>query len=194
MVNVTAIDPPTLTCTVPGWVIRLAGTVAVSWVLLTTVELTAVPLINTDTPAVKPVPLIVSVNAGPPAGTEDGEMLVIVGVGDRTVKESALEAWVPGSVTVTCNVAGCWTSVAGTAAVSWVLLTNVVANGVVPRNTVAPEKKFDPFTVSVNAGPPCGTVAGERLVSVGTGAVMPRLTALDAAPPTFATVICTVPG
>ena len=42
---------------------------------------------------------------------------------------------------------------AGTAAVSWVELTNVVVRAVDPHLTVVPEGMLDPLTTRVNAGP-----------------------------------------
>lgn len=59
---------------------------------------------------------------------------------------------------------------AGTAAVSDVLLTNVVESGVLPSVTVAPERNPEPVRLRVNAGPPTVTVEGLIAVRLGMGA------------------------
>jgi len=70
-VSVIPFDVPpvvfTVTVAVPGVSIRLAGTVAVSWVTLTTVVVSAVPFQYAVAPTTKCVPAIVSVKAAPPA-------------------------------------------------------------------------------------------------------------------------------
>jgi hypothetical protein len=78
----------------------------------------------------KLVPFTVSVNAAPPAVTEVGLRLVIVGTGlvAMIVKESALDVPPPGVglTTVTLAVPAEAMSAAVVAAVNCVLLTNVV--------------------------------------------------------------------
>ena len=91
MVNVAEADvaPPgftTVTLAVPAVAIRLAGTAAVSWLVLTNVGVSAVAPHCTFAPETKFVPLTVSVNATPPAVAEDEFRLVIVGGGGFTVK------------------------------------------------------------------------------------------------------------
>jgi hypothetical protein len=44
-------------------------------------------------------------------------------------------------------------SVAASCAVNWVELVKVVGRGLLFQATVDPGRKFDPFTVSVNAAP-----------------------------------------
>ena len=126
---------------------------------------------DTVEPLVKLVPFMVSGNVGPPAVTLVGVILVMVG-GAVTVRDTALDAALPGFVTVTDKVPGCWIWLAGTEALSCVLLTKVVVSDVVPMSTVAPDTKLLPTTVKVNAGPPCVTVAGEISVMAGAGAVI----------------------
>ncbi len=79
----------------------------------------------------KLVPFIVSVNAEPPAVAELGLRLVIVGTGlfaGLIVKVCGLDVPPPGAgfTTVTLAVPAVAMSAAAMAAVSWVVLTNVV--------------------------------------------------------------------
>jgi hypothetical protein len=59
--------------------------------------------------------------------------------------------------------------------------------------TTAPERKFVPLTVSVNAGPVAAAEAGLRLVMVGVGTPIVNVAAVDAVPPAFAAVILALP-
>ena len=196
MVRVTAFDcgppePPIVTCAVPGCAIRLAGTDTVSCVALT--KVVGRGILFTKANATNPFSLTVSVKSGPPTVTLEGEMLVITGAG-ATVKNSGLDGALPGFVTVTDSPPTCRIRFAGTAAVSCVLLTNVVVSDAVPRETVAPDTKLAPITVRVKDPLPAVTIDGKMLVMVAVGAVVVRLTALEAAPPGFAAVIFAVPG
>jgi hypothetical protein len=83
---------------------------------------------------------------------------------------------------------------AGTAAVSCVLLTTVVESAVPFHCTVDVLKKFVPLTVRVKAGPAAVANTGLRLVIVGTGAVTVTWTALEAPPTVLATVMLPAPG
>lgn len=148
----------------------------------------------TVAPDTKFVPFTVKVNAGPPCVRLDEERLVIVGTGAVIVRLTALDAVPPAFVAVIWAVPGCAMSPAGTDAVNWVALTNVVVKAVLLNETTAPVRKFVPFTVRVVAALPAITVDGEMLVRVGVGTVMVKLTALDAVPPAFVAVICAVPG
>ena len=56
---------------------------------------------------------------------------------------------------------------AGTCAVSWVLLTTVVARAVAPKYATHPGAKLVPFRVSVKPGSPTALFVGLILVSVG---------------------------
>ena len=79
---------------------------------------------------------------------------------------------------VTDAVPGVVSSEAGTIAVSWPELTNVVWSAEPFQVTLLAAEKLDPFTVSVRTGLPAGTEPGERLVSVGTGGVTVKFTEL----------------
>ena len=81
-------------------------------------------------PVTKFVPLMVSVNAAPPATAVVGLRLVMVGLGGLTVNVAPVEV-PPEVVTVTLAVPTFAISVAGTAAVSTVALLNVVVRFVV---------------------------------------------------------------
>lgn len=74
----------------PGIAIRLAGTAAVSTVAPTNVVDSVVLFQCTTEPDVKPAPVTVSVNAGPPASAVLGLMVLIVGAA-TIVKTSAFE-------------------------------------------------------------------------------------------------------
>ncbi len=63
-----------------------------------------------------------------------------------------------------------------------------------PSDTVTPLRKPVPLTVKVKAALPATTLDGAMLVIVGVGGVMVSATALEAAPPALAAVICTVAG
>ena len=67
--------------------IRFGGTVVVIRFAFTTIVGSANPFQRMVVPGAKPVPVTVSVNAAPPAGTDDGEVLVIVRLA-LMVKES----------------------------------------------------------------------------------------------------------
>jgi hypothetical protein len=74
-----------------------------------------------------------------------------------------------GLVTVTAVVPAEPMAEAGMAAVSCVVLTNVVAGAVPPKLTVEPATKFAPLMVRVKAPAPAGAVFGEIKVIVGAG-------------------------
>jgi hypothetical protein len=80
---------------VPGETIRLAGSETVNWVEFTKVGdnlISAVgPYQNTIAPGWNPIPLIVSVKAGPPVVADAGLRLEMVGRGALIVKVTALE-------------------------------------------------------------------------------------------------------
>lgn len=190
MVNVAPAEVPpvvvTVTLAVPTAAIRLAGTAAVSWLALTNVAVSAVAPHLALAPATKFVPLIVRVKAAPPAAAELGFKLVMVGGGGMMVNVDPAE--VPAVVvTVTLAVPAAAIRPAGTAAVSWLALTNVVVNAVVPHLTVAPGTKFVPLTVSVKAAPPAFAELGLRLVMVDGGVLM-----VNVAPPEVPAVVVTV--
>jgi hypothetical protein len=177
MVKVEPGDVPpelvTVTLAEPGVASRLAGTTAVNCVALTKVLARAVVPHCTVVPASKFVPVIVKVTAPLPAGAEEGARLVIVG-GRATgeIVNVAPADVPPGVITVTFAEPAVAIRLAGTAAVSWVALPKVVVSAVLPHCTVAPETKFVPLTVKVNAAPPAAAVAGERLAIIGALALL----------------------
>jgi hypothetical protein len=113
--------------------------------------------------------LTVSVNAAPPTVALAGVRLVIEGVGLLIVNESADDTPPPGDglATVTLTVPAAEISAAVIAAVTWVLLTNVVVRLDPFHCTVEVLTNPVPFTVSVNAGPPAYAEFGLRLDIAG---------------------------
>ena len=97
--------------------------------------------------------------------------MVMVRAGGEIAKVNALEVREPGFTTVILTSPVVAISAAEMAAVSCVLLTNVVVRFAPVHLTVEFETKFVPFTVNVNAGPPDAVEFGSRLVSDGTGAL-----------------------
>ena len=118
----------------------------------------------TVVPEVKFAPVIVNVNAGPPAVAEFGLRLLIVNAG-LMVKVAAAEV-TPPVVTVTFTVPAVLIRVVATGAVIFVLPERVGVSDVVPHFTVVPEVKFAPVIVSVNAGPPAVAELGLKLLIV----------------------------
>src|SRR5579871_1015522 len=110
---------------------------------------------------------MVSVKAGPPASTVEGEREESVGVPGVMVNVSVLDICPPGLVTPTATVPGAARRLAGTLAVSWEALTNVVASPLSPHCTRAPFWKLLPLTVRVKAAPPAAAELGLRLETPG---------------------------
>src|SRR6202012_5154027 len=79
-----------VTCADPTWLIRWAGTAAVTCVALPKVVARGVPFKDTTAPDWKPVPTTVIVNVGPPTVTLDGEILVMTGGGAVIVNVAVL--------------------------------------------------------------------------------------------------------
>jgi hypothetical protein len=117
-------------------------------------------------PEAKLLPFTVSVNAGPPAVAELGFKEAITG-GGLTLKAAAFEVIHP-AVTVMDTAPGLARRAAGTAAVSFVPLTAVVASAVAFQSTVAPAGNV-PFTVRAKAGPPAMAELGLTDVIIGGG-------------------------
>jgi hypothetical protein len=161
----------TVTEAVPAVAMSPAGTEAVTCVLLTYVVVSPVPFHCTVDPETKFVPVTVRVNAAPPAVADVGESEVALGSGLLMVKVRALDVPPPGEgfSTVTEAVPAVAMSLAGTEAVTCVLLTYVVVSPVPFHCTVDPETKFVPVRVKVCAAAPATAEAGDRLVSVGAG-------------------------
>jgi hypothetical protein len=148
----------------------------------------------------KLVPVKVNVNAAPPAPVDVGEIAVSVGTGFDAliVNVNAFEnvpagppcrriAFAPpaftGLNTTTDAVPTDAMSVAGTAAVNCVALTNVVTRFALFHCTTAVFRKLLPFTVNVNAGPPAIAEFGTSDVSAATGVVISNISVLDVPPP-----------
>jgi hypothetical protein len=119
-------------------------------------------------------------------------MLLRVGTAALIVNVAALDV-PPASVTVTLAEPEVAIRLPGTAAVSCVALTKVVVSAVPPQFTVAPEIKFVPFTVRVNAEPPAVAAAGERLAIVGAAALIAKVAAGEVPAESF-TVTLAVPA
>jgi hypothetical protein len=129
----------------------------------------APPFHSTVFPETKLLPLTVNVNAGPPAGAFEGDSAVKMGTGGLIAKLRELDVAPTGVCTTIVAVPALAINTAGTAAVSWVELPNVVASAPPFHSTKSPETKLLPLTVSVNAEPPAFLLEGERELSVGTG-------------------------
>jgi hypothetical protein len=176
IVKVVAADevPPgfmTTTLAMPAAEIRFAGTAAVNCVALTNVVVSVVLFHFTRAPDTNPVPVTVSVKAGPVAVADDGLKLVIVGGGPPPlmVNVDALDVKPPGFTTETFAVPAVAIRLAGTITLSWVALTNAVGSAVVFQYTAEVETNPEPLTVSGNAAPPATADDGLRLVMTGGG-------------------------
>jgi hypothetical protein len=155
----------TVTVAAPAVAIKLAGTVAVSWLALTKVVVRAVAFQRTTAPETKPAPFTVRVKAGPPAVAEFGLREVIAGAG-AIVKGDPLVV-IPAENTVTVAVPAVAIRVAEIGAVSWLALTKPVVRGVPFQRTTASDAKPLPLTVSVNAAAPAVAELGFREVMAG---------------------------
>jgi hypothetical protein len=71
----------TVTLNIPAVAISVAEIEAVTWVALTNVVVSLLPLNLTTEEVMNPCPFTVSLNAGPPAAVEDGLRDVNVGAG-----------------------------------------------------------------------------------------------------------------
>jgi hypothetical protein len=92
----------------------------------------------------------------------------------RTVVKVKLLDVVPPEATVIAAVPAVAIRAAGTAAVSWLALTNVVDSPEPFHRAVAPETNPLPLTVSVKAGPPTVALLGardERVTATGDACV-----------------------
>jgi len=192
MVKVAVLDVPppgaglkAVTFAVPAVATSLAGMVAVSTVLETNPVVRSLPFQRTTEPLTKFVPVMVSVKPLLPATVVAGLMLLIVGAGLLMVNVTAPDSPPPGAglKTVTFAVPAVAMSLAGMAAVSWVLETKVVGRSFPFQRTTEPVTKFVPVTVRVNPPLPATVVAGLIVVIVGDGFVMVKVAVLDVPPP-----------
>lgn len=142
---------------------------AVNWVPLTNVVVRLAPFTCTTEPGMKLLPLRVNVKPALPALTLLGEMLASEGCGLLMVRVTAAEVPPPGVefTTVIETEPTEAMSLAGIAALSWLPLTNVVVRLEPLTLTTELETKLLPFSVSVNAGLPALTLAGEMLTTDG---------------------------
>jgi hypothetical protein len=196
----------------PGFVTTTAGVPAVAisaarTAIVTCPELTKVTALLTPpnvavAPFTKFDPFTVSVNAAPPAIALAGASgAVITGTGLFTVKLTEFEAPPPGPgfVTITAGVPATAMSLTRIEAFTCPEFTKAVILLMPPKLTVAPLRKFVPFTVNVKAAPPAITFAGCNVVTVGTGlfvTVTLKVTEFDVPPPGvgFVTVTPGVPA
>jgi hypothetical protein len=104
--------------------------------------------------------------------------------GDVIVNVRALETCPSGLLTLTSADPAAAMSAAGMLAVTRVALPNVVVRVAPFHSTVAPDTKFVPSTVSVNAAPPAVALLGVSAVIVGVaGPLSAQLTWATAPPP-----------
>src|SRR5579871_1867519 len=132
------------------------------------------------------MPVMVRVNAGPPATTVAGFSALIANavMGSGTAFDTA-----PSAVAaVILAIPGDATSEAATCAVSLPLFTNEVESAAPFQRTVVVLVKPEPFTVRVKAGFPAMTVGGSSDMICGPGLRM-RATATNAVEPPPATVM-----
>lgn len=206
-VKATAFDVPppgvgltTVMLGVPELAISDAGTLALTWVALTKVVISATPAQSTTDPDMKLVPLTVIVNVAPPVMADDGLSDTMVGTGlllPEIVNVALLDVPPPGVglLTVTPADPALAISPAGTWAVILTVVTYVVASGVPFQLITELLTKLLPFTVSVNAAPPAVAVDGDNDVIDGAGLFIAKVSAPDVPPPGvgFETLILAVP-
>src|SRR6185295_7429736 len=113
-----------------------AGIAAVSEALLTKVVGREAPFQRTSEAATKPVPVTVSVSAGPPAKAALGVNPEVAGAGCSIVKARLLEV-PPAWLTVTVAAPEAAMSEAGINAVIMLLLTNVLGRAAPFQSTTA---------------------------------------------------------
>jgi hypothetical protein len=127
-----------------------------------------------------------------PGGSGD---VVVIASPEVMVKATEFDTNPPGLLTVIPAVPAFAVRLAGTTAVNCVALKNVVVSNVLLfQTTVDPARNPEPFTVSVSAGPPAVTELGLKLLSVGRGAPMLKVTELEVAPPRLTTLTSAAPG
>jgi hypothetical protein len=129
----------------------------------------------------------------PPAVAEFGLRFEMVGVGMVIENVAAVDALPPVLVTVTLALPALAIRPAATAAVTCVLLTNVVVRFDPFHCTVALLRKLAPFTVSVKPDPPALAEFGLRLEIVGVGMLTGNVVEVDVLPPAFMTVMLALP-
>jgi xanthosine utilization system XapX-like protein len=168
------VTPPelTVTATVADVEIKFAGMVTISWPAVMELGVSALPLKLTIESAPNPLPFTIRVNAGPPAVALVGLIELIIG-GGLIVNVTEFEV-APPELIVTGTMPGVTSRLAGTAAVTWVVLPGdtVVVKAVPLKLTDESEPNPAPFTVKVNPGAPA--VANIGLMLVMLGAIVPE--------------------
>ena len=161
----------TVTWTVPAVAMSLAGIAACKIALLPKPVVRLEPFNCTTEPEVKPVPFTVRVKSAAPAVAVAGEMEVRLGIGVPIKRERALETPPPGGPleTVTWTVPIAAMSLAGIAAVIWVLLKKVVKRLLPFHCTTELSPNPVPATVRLKPAPPAGVMEGEMELIEGTG-------------------------
>ena len=170
IVKVAVLETPppgfwTVMLAVPKFVIRVAGTVAVSCVPFTKLVKSGEPFHSTAAPEVKIppeerklLPETVRLNVAPPAIADAGLSDVMTGpptvVTGLILNVSAFEAVLPGFTTVTLALPTLAIRLPGIVAVNCVAFTKLVESGEPFHCTVEPDTKPEPLTVSVNVAPP----------------------------------------
>src|SRR6266567_2045966 len=152
-------------------VIRDASTAASRTVLLVNCVVIFLPLMLTVAEGRKLFPLILSVNAGPPFATKDGEMDPNKGAGVRILNFSSLETPPPGGglVTETGTSPGTNNCSAGISALMSSLLSNTDLNCPGPKRVCDSFRNFSPKMVSGNPASPALHFWGTSLLIMGTG-------------------------
>lgn len=190
----------TATSTLPAVATSLAGMAAEILVALTNVVNSALPLKLTTDFDWKFAPFTVRVKAAPPAmwvvprleivGAGLFELPIVNTFGDDAPVVGA------GFVTLTFAEPAVSISDARIAAVTDVLLTNVVVRFAPLNCTVAPFTNWLPVTVNVNAADPAVALEGDREETVGGALLIVKDAALDVPPPGagFVTVTFGVPA
>jgi len=175
----------TVTWNVPALAMSEALMVAVILVAFTKVVVRGDPAQFTTEVLTKFVPFTVRVNAAPPASALLGASEVMLGLGLSTTKASEPDTPPPGLglVAVMRKVPALVRSVAGTEAISSLLVLKTVLRAEPFQFTVAPLTKFVPFTVNVKDLDPRSFVVGDNEVSVGTGLLTVKGKVWDVPPP-----------
>src|SRR5260370_3680020 len=170
----------TVTFTMPEVATSLAGTVAVTCVVLTRVVVSALLLKLITDVETKFVPVTISINGAPPETCVLPAAVAFVTVGDGllTVKVNGPDGPTVGAglLTITCGEPPVATSAAG---IVTVICVAVMAEGVrplsTPKSTFAPATKLLPVMVSVHAATPAFTLVGESVVTTGLGLLIVKV-------------------
>ena len=118
----------------------------------------------------------------------------MVGTGRLIGSVTAFEVAPPGFTTVMEALPLAAIRLAGTAAQTCMVVSDVVVSAAPFQSRVAPETKLDPLAHNVKAGPVATATVGVRLVMTGPAAVTGNAEALDGVPPGFTTVMLALPG